>query len=80
MLKVSSFHLVKAAKLISAGFNNITVNYGTDVPNLKGNHVRYLYGPGNILVAHSDRENLTVGDLETAVEGFRKLILHALKT
>lgn len=55
------------------------VNYGTDIPSLKGNHTRYLYGPGSILVAHGARENLTVGDLETAVEGYKKLILHALK-
>ncbi|PTD04562.1 Peptidase M20 domain-containing protein [Fusarium culmorum] len=61
------------------GFEKITVNYGTDIPNLKGDHTRYLYGPGNILVAHGARENLTVADLETAVEGYQKLILHALE-
>ncbi|KAF7559866.1 hypothetical protein G7046_g4289 [Stylonectria norvegica] len=61
------------------GFESIVVNYGTDIPNLKGDHTRYLYGPGTILVAHGARENLTVADLETAVEGYQKLILHALK-
>jgi acetylornithine deacetylase len=61
------------------GFEKITVNYGTDIPNLKGDHTRYLYGPGNILVAHGARENLTVADLETAVEGYQTLILHALE-
>ncbi|PNY23293.1 Peptidase M20 domain-containing protein [Tolypocladium capitatum] len=61
------------------GFETVVVNYGTDIPNLKGDHTRYLYGPGTILVAHGARENLTVGDLETAVEGYQKLILHALK-
>lgn len=61
------------------GFETIVANYGTDIPNLKGNHTRYLYGPGTILVAHSDHEALTVGDLEDAVEGFKKLITHALK-
>ena len=35
------------------GFEPVTVNYGTDVPNLDGEHKRYLYGPGTILVAHS---------------------------
>lgn len=54
------------------------MNYGTDIPNLKGDHTRYLYGPGSILVAHGDNENLTVADLETAVGGFETLILHAL--
>lgn len=61
------------------GFEKITVNYGTDIPNLAGNHTRYLYGPGNILVAHGARENLTVADLEEAVEGYQKLIVHALQ-
>ncbi|KAI1261811.1 Zn-dependent exopeptidase [Xylariaceae sp. FL1019] len=61
------------------GFENITVNYGTDVPNLDGNHTRYLYGPGTILVAHGADEAITVSDLETGVEDFKKLILHALK-
>lgn len=62
-----------------AGFETITVNYGTDIPNLKGSHKRYLYGPGSILVAHSDHEHLAAGDLLTAVEGYKKVILAALK-
>ncbi|KAM0323718.1 hypothetical protein ACHAQA_008655 [Verticillium albo-atrum] len=61
------------------GFESDVMNYGTDIPNLKGDHTRYLYGPGSILVAHGDNESLTVGDLEEAVDGFEKLILHALK-
>ena len=62
------------------GFEVITVNYGTDVPNLevKKGVKRYLYGPGSILVAHSDHEGLTVGDLEQAVDGYKRLVLHAL--
>ena len=55
-------------------------NYGTDVPNLDGDHVRYLYGPGSILVAHGDDEGLQVKELEDAVEGYRKLILHAVNS
>ncbi|KAK5991778.1 Peptidase M20 domain-containing protein [Cladobotryum mycophilum] len=61
------------------GFETMVANYGTDIPNLTGDHTRYLYGPGSILVAHGAGEYVTVGDLETAVEGFQKLILHALK-
>lgn len=60
------------------GFETMIANYGTDVPNLQGDHVRYLYGPGSILVAHSDDEGLRVRDLEDAVEGYKKLILHAV--
>ena len=61
------------------GFETIVVNYGTDIPNLDGNHKRYLYGPGSILVAHSDHEHLLVKDLEEAVEGYKKLVRASLK-
>ena len=29
------------------GFEKIVCSYGTDVPNLKGDHKKYLYGPGS---------------------------------
>lgn len=68
-----------------AGFEVITVNYGTDVPNLKihnradgGRVRRYLYGPGSIHVAHGDNEAITLAELEQAVRGYRKLIEAAL--
>lgn len=61
------------------GFEKIVVNYGTDIPNLKGDHKRYLYGPGSILVAHSDHEHLSVTELETAVQDYIKLIQHSLR-
>ncbi|CAP65206.1 uncharacterized protein PODANS_5_4450 [Podospora anserina S mat+] len=60
------------------GFETMVASYGTDVPNLEGGHTSYLYGPGSILVAHGDDEGLRVRDLEEAVEGYRKLILHVL--
>lgn len=50
------------------------------MPNLKGSHTRYLYGPGSILVAHGPDEAIQLRDLETAVEDYKKLILHALKS
>ncbi|KAI0437365.1 hypothetical protein F4803DRAFT_159724 [Xylaria telfairii] len=61
------------------GFEAITVNYGTDVPNFKGNHTRYLYGPGSILVAHGADEAIKLKDLEAGVEDFKKLILHVVR-
>ncbi len=61
------------------GFDTMTVNYGTDVPNLDGKHKRYLYGPGNILVAHSDHEHLSTSDLMQAVEGYKRIIMASLK-
>ncbi|KAJ5552608.1 hypothetical protein N7494_001986 [Penicillium frequentans] len=64
------------------GFEVITVNYGTDVPSLviRGEKKvkRYLYGPGTIHVAHGDDEAITVGELERAVEGYKRLINAAL--
>lgn len=62
------------------GFDTITVNYGTDVPNLEVAEgiKRYLYGPGSILVAHGRDEGLTVGAMEEALEGYKKLVAHAL--
>ncbi|KAL1891692.1 hypothetical protein Sste5346_007441 [Sporothrix stenoceras] len=61
------------------GFDTIVLNYGTDIPGLKGDHKKYLYGPGDFLVTHSDHEHLRVDDLEEAVEGYKKLITHALE-
>jgi acetylornithine deacetylase len=61
-----------------AGFKTMTVNYGTDIPNLKGGHRKYLYGPGSIFVAHSDHEALQRRDLEQAVLDYRKLIVGAV--
>ncbi|KAK5133650.1 hypothetical protein LTR08_007504 [Meristemomyces frigidus] len=64
------------------GFDEITVNYGTDIPSLNKTvegQKRYLYGPGSILVAHSDHEMLTEDQLFDAVGGYEKLVLHALR-
>lgn len=61
------------------GFETMTVNYGTDVPLLAGDHKRYLYGPGSIFVAHSDHEALKRKELEQAVLDYRRLIIAASK-
>lgn len=63
------------------GFDTMTVNYGTDIPWLKktvDGQKRYLYGPGSIMVAHSDHEALTADDLFNAVNDYKKIILHVL--
>ena len=54
------------------------MNYGTDIPSLEGDHKRYLYGPGSILVAHSDHEYVSVADLVESVKGYQRLIKGAL--
>lgn len=61
------------------GFETTVTSYGTDIPAFKGNHTRYLYGPGSILVSHNANEAITVGELETAVEDYKRLILHAVQ-
>lgn len=61
------------------GFETVVVNYGTDIPSLQGSHKKYLYGPGSIMEAHSDHEHLRVSDLDDAVEGYKRLISHALR-
>jgi acetylornithine deacetylase len=61
------------------GFDTLTVNYGTDVPNLSGDHKKFLFGPGSIFVAHSDHEALKKKELEQAVLDYRRLIIAASK-
>ena len=61
------------------GFELSSVNYGTDVPNLKGDHRRYLWGPGSILSAHSDHESIEEQELIDAVSAYQKLVLGALE-
>lgn len=61
------------------GFESIVLAYFTDVPNLKlPLKSRYLYGPGTILVAHGDDEYVENLDLVEAVDGYKRLVAHAL--
>ncbi|KAK1141860.1 hypothetical protein N8T08_008373 [Aspergillus melleus] len=61
------------------GFETAPVSYGTDVPRFKGNHKKYLYGPGSILVAHGEREQIELSELLEGVQQYKKLTLHLLK-
>ncbi|KAF3914682.1 Aminoacylase-1 [Arthrobotrys entomopaga] len=56
------------------GFETIATSYGTDIPNLNGNHKKYLYGPGSILVAHGDNEKIDKSDLYEAVKGYKRIV------
>lgn len=61
------------------GFESIVVAYNTDVPHLTlPLKKRFLYGPGSILVAHGDNEFISNQDLLDAVDGYKRLIGHAL--
>ncbi|KAG7196247.1 uncharacterized protein KQ657_000260 [Scheffersomyces spartinae] len=61
------------------GFDSIILAYSTDVPNLTLplSH-RFLYGPGSIFVAHGDHEYVENQDLLDAIDGYTRLIDHAL--
>lgn len=61
------------------GFESIVLAYTTDVPNLTVPlKQRYLYGPGSIHVAHGDNEYVRDQDLVDAVDGYQRLLKHAL--
>ncbi|KAE8168205.1 hypothetical protein BDV40DRAFT_251511 [Aspergillus tamarii] len=62
------------------GFETAPVSYGTDVPRFKGNHKKYLYGPGSILVAHGDNEKIEIDELVESVQAYKKLTMHALNS
>ena len=80
MLKVSGIHKVLLGQeLTIAGFETAPVSYGTDVPRFKGNHKKYLYGPGSILVAHGEKEQIELSELLEGVQQYKKLTLHLLK-
>lgn len=60
------------------GFGSTLSSLSSDSPHLHGDFVRYLYGPGNMTLVHSPDEHVTVTDLLAAVEGYKKIVLHAL--
>ncbi|CUM48025.1 unnamed protein product [Debaryomyces tyrocola] len=62
------------------GFDSVILAYSTDIPNLsvKLKH-RFLYGPGSIHVAHGANEYIENSDLILAIDGYKKLIKHALQ-
>lgn len=60
------------------GFESTLSSLSSDSPHLQGDFVRYLYGPGNMTLAHAPDEHVTVTDLLAAVEGYKKIVLHAL--
>jgi acetylornithine deacetylase/succinyl-diaminopimelate desuccinylase-like protein len=61
------------------GFEAEPMAYGTDIPRLRGDHRKVLYGPGSILVAHGKDEQICVSEIMTAIDGNKKLVLELLK-
>ncbi|ETN44796.1 uncharacterized protein HMPREF1541_09671 [Cyphellophora europaea CBS 101466] len=62
------------------GLDTIAVSFGTDVPRLKGSHKSYLYGPGSILHAHGENEQVKVSDLIESIAVYKQLLQLSLKT
>ena len=55
------------------GFPTSVAAYATDVPALGNWGTPYLLGPGSIHVAHTDREHVSIAELERAVESYVRL-------
>jgi acetylornithine deacetylase len=55
------------------GFETAVFSYTTDIPFLHSWGTPLLLGPGSIHVAHTDREHVSVAELETGVERYETL-------
>jgi acetylornithine deacetylase len=55
------------------GLESMPVSFGTDIPRLRGNHKKYLYGPGSILHAHGADEQVAIPDILRCVEVYKQL-------
>ena len=55
------------------GFETDIVSYGTDAPSFSSIKNKILYGPGNILDAHTDREFIRISDMHKAVEDVKSI-------
>jgi acetylornithine deacetylase len=55
------------------GFDTAAFPYTTDVPLLSNWGRPLLYGPGSVLVAHTDQEHVNVADLHRAVDDYVRL-------
>ena len=57
------------------GFPSGPASFGTDAPHLTGFGHKIICGPGSIRHAHRDDEQITVPELETAVEQYKRMYL-----
>ena len=56
-----------------AGFKTGTVAFGSDAPTLNKLGKRLLYGPGNILDAHTPNEKIKISEIKQAIKQLKKL-------
>jgi acetylornithine deacetylase len=57
----------------------MTASFTTDIPQLSAWGTPVLFGPGSILVAHTEREFLAKRELLEAVEQYEKIARHLLQ-
>ena len=60
-------------------FKTGVVAFGSDAPHLNKLGKRLLYGPGNILNAHTKTEHIKISDLKKSVKCLKKLYYHLIK-
>ncbi|KAL1882380.1 hypothetical protein Plec18167_002796 [Paecilomyces lecythidis] len=61
------------------GLDSMPVSFGTDIQRLNGSHKKYLYGPGSILDAHGENEQVAIPDLIECVAVYKRLVLEMLR-
>lgn len=61
------------------GLEAAPMAYGTDVPRLRGDHRKVLYGPGSILVAHGKDECIRISEIMESIQVYKRLTLEFLK-
>ncbi|KAK7418124.1 hypothetical protein QQX98_004099 [Neonectria punicea] len=62
------------------GLESMPVSFGTDIQRLNGDHKKYLYGPGSILDAHGENEQVAIPDLIECVAVYKRLVLEMLQS
>jgi acetylornithine deacetylase len=55
------------------GFDIAVFPFSTDIPFLDRWGTPLLFGPGSILVAHTDREHVAVAELDAAADRYMQL-------
>lgn len=55
------------------GIKSKPVSFGTDIQRLNGTHRKFLYGPGSILDAHGENEEVNISDLIECVAVYKRL-------
>jgi acetylornithine deacetylase len=70
---------VEPVKLgVVEGFGTSVAAFATDIPALPNWGTPFLYGPGSILVAHTDGEFIAIEELRAAIDGYERLVRASL--